>query len=139
MLAIVIGIISYQNISFYMGEYKSKMYFQDANGEYAMEAGLMAKELGDDYQIYSLGAPRIFSGFPTIVFVAPNNLRADVTAESLPTLELAPDQKAVFFAIPENRHLITELSNKYPGGEQGLVYRKTKPDDILFEYYILNQ
>ena len=139
MLAIVIGIISYQNISFYMGEYKSKMYFQDANGEYAMEAGLMAKELGDDYQIYSLGAPRIFSGFPTIVFIAPNNLRADVTAESLPTLELAPDQKAVFFAIPENRPLITELSNKYPGGEQGLVYRKTKPDDILFEYYILNQ
>lgn len=138
MLAIVIGVISYQNISFYMGEYQTEMYFADANSEYAMEVGLMAKELGDDYQIYSLGLPRVSSDFPTIAFIAPNNPAVDMTAESLSTLELAPDQKAVFFATPENRSLFTELRDKYPGGKQGLTYRKSKPDEILFEYYVLN-
>ena len=114
------------------------MYFQDANGEYAMEIGLMANKMGKDFQIFVLGAPRIFSGFPTLSFVAPNNPRADLSGESIPTLALTPDQKAVFFAIPENHSLLAEIRQKYPGGESGIVYRKVRPDEILFEYYIID-
>ena len=130
-------IITYQNVKFYMIEYKTNMYFKDANSEFAMETGLMAKDLGEDYTLYFLGAPRVFSGFPTIPFLAPQNLRADLTTESLDTLTLTPDQKVAFFAIAENRPLLEEISRKFPGGERGLVYRKTRLDEVLFEYYIL--
>lgn len=134
---VVAFIIAYQNINFYMGEYRTNTYFQDANSEYAMETGLMAKDLGEDYLIYILGSPRIFSDFPTLSFLTPKNQHTDFTADTLATFTLSPDQKVAFFAIPENRHLLEELSQKFPGGERGLIYRKPKPDEILFEYYIL--
>lgn len=136
-LAVVL-IISYQNIDFYMVEYKNNMYFQDANGEYAMEISLMAKDQGKDFQIFLLGAPRVYSVFPTFAFIAPDNPRTDLFAEHIPTLELTPGQKVGFFAIPENRSLLAEISQKFPGGESGLVYRKPRPEEILFEYYILD-
>lgn len=139
IMTITVGVIAYQNVSFYMGEYRINMYFQDANGEYAMEAGLMAKALGDDFQIYSLGAPRIFTGFPTFAFLAPDNPKMDLTTDSIATLELPPGQKAVFFASLENRAVIGEISRKFPGGVQGMVLRRSKPEEVLFDYYILNR
>jgi 4-amino-4-deoxy-L-arabinose transferase-like glycosyltransferase len=133
----IVGIITYQNVRFYMYEYRANAYFQDANGEYAMEVGLIATNMGKDFQIFLLGAPRVFSGFPTFSFIAPNNPRADLSAENILTLALPADQKAGFFAIPENRSLLAEISQKYPGGESGVVYRRVRPDEILFEYYII--
>ena len=133
----VLLIISYQNINFYMVKYRNNMYFADANGEFAMETGLMANDLRDVYALYFIGAPRIFSGFPTIPFLAPQYPRSDLKAEDIPTLTLQPDQKVAFFAIPENRPLLEEISQKFPGGERGLIYRKPRPNEILFEYYIL--
>jgi hypothetical protein len=130
-------IITYQNIHFYMGEYRTNMYFENANSEFAMETGLIAKDLGEDYIIYILGAPRLLSGFPTIPFLIPHNQRADFNAETLATLTLTPDQKVAFFAIPESHPLLEEVSQKFPGGERGLIYRKPRPTEILFEYYIL--
>ena len=120
-----------------MFEYRKNMYFQDANSEFAMETGLMANDLREVYNLYFLGAPRVFSGFPTLPFLAPKYPRVDLTAEGLSTLTLAPDQKSAFFAIPENRPLIEEISRKFPGGQRGLIYRKTRPGEVLFEYYIL--
>ena len=138
ILIAAVSIISYQNINFYMIEYKNNMYFQDANGEYAMETGLMAKDLGKGYLIYIVGSPRIFAGFPTLSFLAPNNQHVDLNADTLATLTLSPDRKVAFFAIPENRPLLQEISQKFPGGKKGLVFRKPKPDEVLFEYYILS-
>jgi 4-amino-4-deoxy-L-arabinose transferase-like glycosyltransferase len=137
IFVLIVGIITFQNVNFYMFEYKNNTYFQDANGECAMEIALMANERGKDFQIFILGAPRVFSGFPTIAFIAPQNPRLDLSAESIPALQLPPNSQAGFFAIPENRMLIEEISQKYPNGERGLVYRRSNPYEILFEYYIV--
>jgi 4-amino-4-deoxy-L-arabinose transferase-like glycosyltransferase len=138
LMAMLVGLLTYQNASFYMGEYRTNSYFQDANGEYALEAGLMANILGKEYQIYSFGSPRIFTGFPTFTFLAPENPKMDMAVDSVANLELPPGHKAVFFASPENRVAIEILRTKYPGGVYGIMLRKTKPQEILFEYYILN-
>ncbi len=138
-LLVLTATIAYQNINYYMFDYRSHMYFQDANGEFAMEVGKMASKLEDDYQIFVLGEPRIFSGFPTLAFITPNTPRFDLGVETIETFELDSTKKAAFFAIPENRSLIAEVSHKYPGGEDGLVYRKPNPNEILFEYYILSR
>ena len=60
-------------------------------------------------------------------------------AESVATFQLPASGEMGFFAIPENRQLLQQISEKYPGGESGVFYRKTKPDEILFEYYILKR
>jgi 4-amino-4-deoxy-L-arabinose transferase-like glycosyltransferase len=137
IFVLITAIITVQNVNFYMVEYKTKIYFQDANGECAMEIALMARERGKDLQIFILGAPRFFAGFPTMAFVAPDNPRLDLTAEGIPALQLPSNTQAGFFAIPENRLLIEEISQKYPGGERGLVFRRPNPNEILFEYYIV--
>ncbi len=82
IFVLIVGIITYQNVNFYMVDYRNKMYFQDANGEYAMEIGLIAKKMGKDFQIFLLGAPRIFSSFPTFAYVAPNNPRTDLSVRN---------------------------------------------------------
>jgi len=137
ILFLLVCIISYQNVNYYMFEYKDKAYFEDANGEYAMEVSLMAGQRGKDFQIFVMGAPRVFSGFPTFSFIAPDNPRSDLYPENIAAFELSPNQKIGFFATPENRQLLLEISQRYPGGEGGLVYRRTKPKEILFEYYII--
>lgn len=137
VLFILTLFVAYQGIHYYMFDYRSHMYFQDANGEFAMEAGKMASQLGKDFEIYVLGEPRIFSGFPTLAFIAPNNPRTDLGSGIIAMFELAPGQKAAFFAIPENLALLAEITQKYPGGEDGIVFRKPNPTEILFEYYIL--
>ena len=136
-LVVLTLILVYQNVNYYMFTYRSRMYFQDANGELAMEVGHMARSLGSEYQIFILGEPRIFAGFPTLAFIAPENPRADLGASMVGTFALAPGQKSAFFAIPENQTWIDEISQRYPGGERGTVYRKPRPDEILFRYYIL--
>jgi len=133
----VVSIVSYQNINFYMGEYRTRMYFENANGEYAMEASLLARDLGEDYLVYILGSPRVLANFPTIPFLIPNNQRLDFDADDLSTLNLTPDQKVAFFAVPESRPLLAEIVQKFPGGERGLLYRKPRPTEILLEYYVL--
>jgi hypothetical protein len=139
ILVTVLGIITYQQVSFYMVEYKNNMYFASAGGEFAMEIGFVAKEKGKDFQIFVLGAPRIFSDFPTLAFLAPENPRRDLDPEDIAALELSSTTKAGFFAIPENRSLLTEIAQKFPGGERGVVYRKSEPQEVLFEYYIVNR
>lgn len=135
---VVVSVISYQNIKFYMFEYRENMYFQDPNGEYAMEVGRMAKQLGQDFTIYILGQPRVNSGIPTLSYLAPNNRFVDLDIVNSGTLALAPGTKAGFFAIPESVPLLTEIIQRNPGGRSGAVYRKPRPNEVLFQYYILN-
>ncbi|MGE5642426.1 MAG: ArnT family glycosyltransferase [Byssovorax cruenta] len=138
VLAVLTFVIAYQGIHDYMFDYRTHMYFQDANGEFALEAGKMVNALGNDFQVFILGEPRIFSGFPTLVFLTPNNPRSDLGVNNIATFQLPARQKAVFFAIPENLVMLAEITQKYPGGDDGIVYRKPNPNEILFEYYILS-
>jgi 4-amino-4-deoxy-L-arabinose transferase-like glycosyltransferase len=138
ILILLVSIIAYQNINYYMLEYKNNAYFEDANGEYAMEISLMANQRGNDFQIFVLGAPRVFAAFPTFAFVAPTNPRSDLYPENIEALQLPTNKQVGFFATPENRQLLQQIIQRYPGGEGGLVYRRTKPDQVLFEYYIID-
>jgi 4-amino-4-deoxy-L-arabinose transferase-like glycosyltransferase len=135
---VIVSVISYQNIKYYMFEYRNNMYFQDANGEYAMEVGLMAKKMGSDVHLYILGEPRVYSSFPTLSYIAPDNPRTDVGIGNIAALVVNRNERSAFFATPESRPLLAQIVQMYPGGMSGLVYRKTKPNEILFEYYILN-
>ena len=138
VLLAVVSIISFQNIRFYMIEYREKMYFQDAGGEFAMEAGFLANKTGDDFHIYVLGAPRLFSDFPTISFIAPQNPHSDLRADGIESLKTMPRQKAIFIATPENKSLLDEVSRIYPGGKDGLIYRIPQPQELLMAYYIVS-
>ncbi len=134
-LALILALV-FQNTYFYFGEYRSKYYFSDANGELATEAGVQLRGLGPDYSFYMLGIPRIFAGFPTIEFLAPSNSKVDVPNEQAAALDLSHDKAAFIVAIPGNESFLAELARRYPGGQWIEVPRKTQVE-ILYYGYIL--
>ncbi|MGE5249489.1 MAG: ArnT family glycosyltransferase [Bacteroidota bacterium] len=138
-ILIVVGVVTWQNVYYYMVEYPAKYYFQDPNGEYGMEVGLMTRQLGDGFQIYVLGEPRVFSSFPTLSYLAPRDNFIDLGVAGLASFQLSPAQKAAFFAIPENQAMLAQIRQRFPGGQGGLVFRKSKPGEVLFEYYVLKR
>jgi 4-amino-4-deoxy-L-arabinose transferase-like glycosyltransferase len=133
----VLFILTVQNVTFYMGEYRQNYYFQDSISEIGMEAGLISRRLSPETIIYMIGAPYISAGFPTIVFCAPQNPKFDLNPEDVSSLALESGQKVVFFAIPAYFDNLQYIINNFPGGKEGLVYRKPNPQEILFKYYIL--
>ena len=137
-LVVVVSAIGLENSIFYMHEYRSRSYFEDANSEYAMEVGLMARTLGPETQVMLLGAPRVFADFPTLQWLVPGGRPLDLPAEKVPDLELAPGRRASFFATPENGGLLQQIRLKYPGGRTGIVHRHTRPAEPLFEYYVVD-
>ena len=74
---VVIGLVIH-GAYYYFGPYRAGGFFDDANGEVAMQVGQRLAQLGPDYTLVMIGAPRMFSDFPTIPFVAPGSRRSDI-------------------------------------------------------------
>ncbi|MEX1248332.1 MAG: glycosyltransferase family 39 protein [Anaerolineales bacterium] len=136
MFAIVLFLII-ENGIFYFGEYRTNYYFQDPSGELAMEAGQHLRELGPDYSLLLLGYPRVFAGFPTLTFMAPENDKGDLSAEELENIVLPSNQGVLFVAIPENIDALELIEERFPGGMRQSILRKAKTSEILYYAYII--
>jgi hypothetical protein len=134
--AFLVITLAFQNMFFYFDTYREKYFFQDANGELAMEAGLQLQQLGEAYDYYLFGTPRVFAGFPTTEFLNPGIPKYDLVAESIPILSLNPDKGAFIVAIPENEALLRQVMEQYPGGTWETMPRKTR-EEVLYFAYIL--
>lgn len=136
LTALLVGFLLFQNTAFYFGKYWAGNYFQDGNGELAMEVGLELKQLGPDYNFYLFGQPRIFAGFPTTEFLVPETRKFDLTADSIPSLIIPAGQGALFAAIPDNRMLLEQAAALFPGGVWEEIPRKTKPEVLYYAYLL---
>lgn len=141
LAGVLLGVLLLQNSLFYFVEYRTNYYFHDASAELAMEAGQVLQDLQgrEPHALYMLGAPRVFSGFPTIPFLVPQALRVDIAVQGDGTIipGLAYNQAAFFVAIPENLGQLEQIRARYPGGQWLAVERFAK-QEILFYGYILN-
>ncbi|MCG2740021.1 MAG: glycosyltransferase family 39 protein [Syntrophaceae bacterium] len=136
LTALLVGFLLFQSTAFYFGKYWAGNYFQDINGELAMEVGLELKQLGPEYNLYLFGQPRIFTGFPTTEFLVPETRKFDLTADSIPTLIIPAGQGALFAATPDNRTLLEQAAALFPGGVWEEIPRKTKPEVLYYAYLL---
>ena len=132
---ILVAILVIENGFFYFKEYREGYYFQEANSELAMETGFHLKELGPNYDLIMLGQPRVFTGFPTINFLAPENIKYDINVDQLETIEIQEGHGALFIVIPENMSAIQQIENLFPGGKKDALYRITVSDEVLYYTY----
>ena len=128
--------LAYQNLSFYFGIYRIGRFFQDANGELGMETGLELQKLGKDYDYYLFGIPRVFAAFPTTDFLNPDVNKIDLNTDNIAELSLDPRKGAFIVAIPENKELLEQVKQEYPGGSSESVKRHMD-DEVLYYAYIL--
>jgi 4-amino-4-deoxy-L-arabinose transferase-like glycosyltransferase len=133
---IIVLILVGQNIGFYFGVYYYQNDNEDANGELGQQTGLELQHLGSDYDLYLFGTPRVFAGFPTTVFLAPENAFYDLTTDKIDSLTLRPGKGDLFVAIPENRADLATIELKYPGGKWESVQRQFKQEVLYYAYLI---
>jgi 4-amino-4-deoxy-L-arabinose transferase-like glycosyltransferase len=137
LLAAMVLFFSWENGSFYFGEYRTNYYFQDPHGELAMEAGQQLRSLGPNCTLFLMGQPRVFTGFPTFAFIAPDNAKHDITLESLENYYPMIYQGLVFVAIPENEDALVQIAEWLPGGTWQAIPRKSTTDEALYYAYII--
>jgi hypothetical protein len=132
--ALIVLFLIGQNITFFFGIYYSRDYNEDANAELGQKTGQELQHLGTNYDLYLFGMPRVFAGFPTTVFLAPENGLFDLTSDKIDTLALRPGKRNIFVAIPENRNDLTAISMKYPGGTWETTQRSYKQEVLYYAY-----
>ena len=132
----IILILGVQNAVFYFGEYRAGNYFNDANAELAQEAGLQMQGLDSDYTLYMLAQPRMFSGFPTIPFLAPEHARTDIRPGDVTATEPTLKLPAFLVATPDNLAALRAIATRYPGGVWTKSPRKTKAEVLYYGYTV---
>jgi len=132
---LVLGLAAY-NAYYYFGPYRDGDYFHDENSEVAMQAGLRLADLGPDYTLVMLGAPNLFSDFPTIPFVAPGNHRVDLEPAMARDATLDGLLPAFLVATPDNLSALRTIARRFPGGEWETVQSKSRPVTLYVGYVI---
>jgi 4-amino-4-deoxy-L-arabinose transferase-like glycosyltransferase len=134
--AVIVVALVVQNGFFYFGPYRAGYYFDDANAEVAMQVGKELQALGPKYTLCMMGLPRMFSGFPTIPFLAPNNPRIDLDPANIAAADLKGYVPALIVATPDNLPSLLELSKRYPGGTWESVQSKMLREVLYFAYVL---
>jgi 4-amino-4-deoxy-L-arabinose transferase-like glycosyltransferase len=123
---------------FYFRHYVPGHYFVDANTEVGHVAGQYLRGLGGGYAAYFAGAPRMFIGFPSIPYLAPQtngyDLNEPITYESV--LPLERGKSAVFLAVPERREELEIVRQRLPGGRWREFTSLSRPEPLLFAYEV---
>jgi len=98
-------------------------------------AGYWRNSLGPDWRIYLFGAPRLFTDFGSIAYIAPDLDGVDVVEPlaAPPDPGLAqPDKDAAFVFLPERRAELEWVRQTYPGGQLEDIPSEQNP---LFSVY----
>jgi hypothetical protein len=125
-----------QNAAFYFGPYRAGYFFDDATAEVAMRAGTELASLGPNYTLCMLGAPRMFSDFPTIPFLAPANPRMDPDPKQIASADLSGHLPAFVVATPDNLTSILDLTERYPGGRFETVPSTSRKETLYYAYIV---
>jgi hypothetical protein len=133
--AAVVLVFGLSGIKHYFVDYIPQYSYGSLNGELATEAGKYLSTLAPSYRAYFLGEPRMYYGFSTIPFLAPQIVGSD-TPEQL--TGLPPDYEAgrpaVFLSIPEREAELHAIQRALPGGEWKEVKRVLDATPLFIAY-----
>lgn len=122
------------NLRFYFAVYTPARSFADLNTEVAYAMGRYLQRLGPGYRYYFCGPPRMYAGFPSIGYLAPDVEGVDVMEPLAGSLApVASDKRPVFVFLPERLGELDAVSLTYPAGE---LQEFRRPDGtLLFAVY----
>ena len=136
--ALIVALTALRDIHFYfVGEFRTNHYFEDASNEFSYEVGKRAGELGPNYRLFLLGAPKVFSSFADFHYFAPLTDVEDFNIANKETIMILPRDRGIFFAaIPSKIDDLKFIEQQLPGGKWMEVPRTTQ-EGISYYAYIL--
>lgn len=116
-LGLLVVALAADNVRFYFAEFTPTRRYGSENGETATMIGHYLHELDGDYTAYLFGAPRLYWGFGTMPFLAPNVRGQDVVKP----LQTVPDfvdkhRASVFLFLPERAAELVWVQQAFPDG-----------------------
>ncbi len=123
-LALLAGVVLFLgliNIRFYFQEYTPLRIYGNYNAVVATDLGMRAHtEFGADTRMYFFGPPRMYIGFGTIRYLAPDVEGVDFfdPITSVADLDVVlPDKHAAFIFLPERINELALVQARFPNGE----------------------
>ena len=133
-LVLLIGIL---DIRFYFWVYTPNGEFGGPNTEVADRMGQYLHSLGQGWKAYMLTPPRIYSGFATIPFRAPEVPRYDVMEPLTGRPDFVdPSYKAVFLVLPEREAELEMVRSRYPHGTLRRFPGRRDPPLLFLAYEV---
>lgn len=116
----VIAVFCFMSVKWYFVDFTPLRVYGGFNGVVATALGHYAHEkLGADWRIYFFGPPRMYVGFGSIPYLAPEVEGVDIieplTGPPAPDL-VRPDKHAAFVFLPERRGELEVIRGSFPGG-----------------------
>jgi hypothetical protein len=120
-LSVAVLLISLVSVHRYFVVYTPERIYGSLNGVVSTELGKYARaELGPDWRVYFFGLPRMYAGFSSFPYLAPDVDYVDghKPLEEPVNLDMVtPDKNAAFIFLPERADDMRLILNEFPGGE----------------------
>ncbi len=147
MLGTAVLIIGLFSIKWYFMDFTPMRVYGNYNAVVATSLGKYAHDvLGPDWRIVFFGAPRMYIGFGSITYLAPDVPGTDIIdpLTEAPRWDLAEQEANVAFVfVPERIHELDLVRQAYPGGSITVVPPpppyNTQTDDPLYTIYSLQR
>lgn len=132
--------LSLVSVKWYFVDFTPLRLYGSFNGVVATALGEYARdELGPEWRIYFFGPPRMYVGFGSIPYLAPNVEGVDIhqPLTTPPDRGLAvPDKAAAFVFPPERRGELELVRETFPGGEIEEVPSPLGGDPLFIVYRV---
>jgi 4-amino-4-deoxy-L-arabinose transferase-like glycosyltransferase len=135
--------IAVYDVRFYFNEYIPENYFGGNEAQIATILGYELQDQSPQPHLYFYGAPQMWSGFSTLVLLAPDLPRTDIeqpleSPQALDELvqQTNPDAErdALFVVLPHRMDQLDVIQQQYPGGTL-LEVGSTDGEKLLFYSY----
>ena len=132
-----VSLLAFSSLSFYFGEYTSRYYFADANGEVGTELGRYLARQPRVQHVYFTGLPRMwYRSFASTEFLSGDVPGEDFSAGTVPDIR-GKSRPVIFVALPHLRSELETIRSVYPGGKLLVLRRRPEPREPLFFVYRL--
>ncbi len=144
LLTGAVVLFSLQSIWWYFVEYTPQRIYGNPDAVVATALGHYAHEhLGADWRIYFFGAPRMYVGFGTIPYLAPDVEGSDihdVSTEPPPPVTIPADKHALFVFLPHRRDELALVQQRFPDGQViEMPHPDPAEDEPLFTMYMVDR
>jgi 4-amino-4-deoxy-L-arabinose transferase-like glycosyltransferase len=134
VLAFALAALAVASVRFYFGPYTRSRVYPGLNTEVGHQLGLYLRQRGPGYRYYFFAPPRMYAGFPSIVYLAPEVEGEDVLEPLTgPPGFVEPDKLPLFVFLPERLAEIEYVEATYPKGRR-LEFRQPA-GSLLFVVY----
>jgi 4-amino-4-deoxy-L-arabinose transferase-like glycosyltransferase len=130
--ALLAAALAFSTARYYFVDYTPKMLFGSYNGLVATELARYLDAAGTSVDWYFAGPPRMFWGFPTVPFLAPDAAGHDLLQPlTRPIAPVEPSGRLLFVLLPERLNELQWIQATYPTGTRTDFPSPLRPEPLF--------